>query len=1029
MVGSTALSERLDPEDFRDILASVHRVCRDAVDQYEGRVSQFLGDGVMAYFGYPTAHEDDAVRAVRASLRILGGVSLVNQGIGKRLGAEVQVRVGVHTGVAIVGDVGPGSAHDRRPVGETVNIAARVQSFADRDTIVVSASTQALVAGHFELESLGAPMFKGLTRPVEIFRVLRPTGARTKFEAAARGKLTPHVGRERELSELGSLWNEVREGADRVVVVRGEAGIGKSRIVHHFRQAVMGDGVRVLECFCSPLTQATAFAPIAEMLSERVIARAEGSTAAQAKLEALQSMLSEHSRFGKDALPLMAAALSIPGADEAPLEGVSSVRRRTRTLEVMHAWLASSAERAPVAFLVEDVHWADPSTLDLLDLIARENPGGRTLLCVTARPEFQTRWSAPHVRTFELARLSASEVEAIATHVAGGHALPPLVVRRIIERSEGVPLFVEELTKAVLESGALRLEVDRYEFARTFEERFLPSSVQGSLVARFDRLGDSRWVAQLGAAIGREFAHSLIRAVAGVSDDELQRHLDRLSRSELAFVHGEPPNAIYTFKHALIQDAIYATLLKTERARVHERIFSKLREFFPDLVESRPEMAAHHAESAGLRDLAVPLLKEAGLRAFRRTAMVEAVKHLRHAIELVGALEEPARTNTEIELRTAMGPAYMATLGWAAPEVEGSSSRLRELALAQRDNAKLFQAMWSLWTVHFLRGRLDSALDLASQVLGMAMDTADPMLRIAGHHAVGYTRFYRGEYQDALRHADDGLSLFELELERRIASMVQLSSSCAMWTLRTQSQYALGLPQQASASARNWESLVERLNHPPTRAHWLCQQCFTMHLIGNVDAVKAFALRTRSLSVAEGFTLWVPLADIFLAWAGARKGESGISALRKIEDSIKLLHGGGTYIVEPEVGSVLCETLLHAGQPQAVFRAAEDALAASRRGMVRHGEPELYRLQGEAARAMGDIERALAFYRQGIESARSMGVRLLELRSALALARLAGGGDEREELRRILDGFTDKSDQPDRGQALTLLETQEGMTS
>lgn len=990
VVGSTALSERLDPEDLRDLLTSYQRVCQDAIGRYEGHISQFLGDGVMSYFGYPVAHEDDAVRALHAALSILEGAKLVNQGIGKRLQTEIHVRAGLHTGVAVVGDVGPGGAHDRLAVGEAVNLAARIQSFADADTVVVSTSTARLVDGHFELHSLGPQSLKGLTRPLELFRVVRSTGARTKFEAAARGKLTPHVGREKEFAALESAWREVQAGADRVVVVRGEAGIGKSRMLHRFRQTVLDEGARVLECFCSPLTQETALAPIIEMLSGRVVERAEGEAKPQAKLQALASLLGEHSRLGADALPLLAGLLSIPGAEGGPIQELSPARRRTRTLEILRAWLASTAERVPVTLVVEDGHWADPSTLDFLDLIAGESPGGRTLLCITARPEFLVRWSKPHVSTIELSRLKAVEVEAIVTHLAEGHSLPPLVLSRIAERSEGVPLFVEEITKAVLESGALRLDADRYELARASDEQLLPSSVHGSLVARFDRLGESRSVAQIAAAIGRQFAYPLIRAVAGLADDKLREHLDRLSRSELAFVDGDPPNSIYTFKHALIQDAIYGTLLKSDRARVHERIFAALREKFPEIVEARPEMAAYHAENAGRRGAAVPLLRDAGMKALGRLAVKEAVKHLAHGVELVDALDEPERTTVEIELQAAIGPAYMATVGWAAPEVERSSARLRELAASREDGPRLFQAMWSLWTVDFLRGRLAPALDVARQVLGMAESVGDPLLRVTGHHAVGYTHFYRGEYQEALRHANDGLALFDLDRERQLASVFQFSSSCAMWCYRAEALQVLGLVEEAAESVLNVRRLVDDLRHAPSRAYSLGMQCFFFHAKDDVENVHRLATETRSLALAEGFALWVAVADIFLAWAAARQGRSAFSAVEDIKLAKARYDETLTHVTELELTSVLAETLLLANRPEEVTPAVDAALRVARSGAVGHYEPELFRWQGEAAKAMGDRGRAIGFYQAAIESARRTGAKALELRAASALERSQG---------------------------------------
>ena len=1021
LVGSSALSERLDVEEFRDLLASYQRACIDSVGQFEGHVAQLLGDGVLSYFGYPVAHEDDAVRAVRAALRIQERIKFVNDGIGKRLRSEIHVRAGLHTGVAVVGEVGLSGTHDRFAVGETVNIAARIRSLAASDSVVVSASMAKLVAGYFELESLGEQTLRGFTQPMDLFRVVRPTTARTKLEAAAKGSLTPYVGREKESAELAAAWKQVCEGADCVVVIRGEAGIGKSRIIHHFRNATVDESARVLECVCSPLTQATAFAPIAQMINGEVAERALGDTSPEARLAALRSLLGEHSRFGPDAVPLMADLLSVPGADDSPLSELSAARKRTRTLELLRQWAALSAERAPLTILVEDAHWADPSTLEFLDFMTRESPGGRTLLCVTGRPEFLPRWSGPHVRTIELRRLTDLQVEAMIAHVAHGSPLPTRVVRRIADRSEGVPLFVEEVTKAVLESGALRLEGHRYELAGSFDEQLIPSSVHASLVARFDRLGASRGVAQLGAAIGREFSYPLVRAVAGISDDELQGHLNRMCRSELAVAHGEPPHAVYTFKHALIQDAIYGTLLKTERLRVHGRIFSALQSQFPELVRARPEIAAYHAENAGQRDVAVPFLREAGQRALDRTAVTEAVKHLSRGIELVDALAEPGRTQMEMELQAAIGPAYMATLGWASLEVERSSGRLRDLAIARADGANILRAMWGLWTVYFIRGQLRSALAVARDVHAMAEQTGDPMLRVAGHHAMGYTHFYRGEYADAIRHSDEGLALFELEREKRIASTFQLSSSCMLWCFRAGAQQAIGAHEAAARSLRSWEALADELRHPPSRAHMLHLQSYFFYALDDVERVGDLAVATRALSVAEGFALWVPLADIFLAWRSARRGGDASRAADDIKSLRKLVDASLTHITDLEIACVLAETLLIANRPAEVFQVAEDALALTKANERRHYEPEVFRFQGDAARAIGDRERAATFYRRGIESARSMNASLFELRSAMALTRMSNGSVERGELKRVIDGLSDGFDGPDLQQAVALV--------
>jgi predicted ATPase/class 3 adenylate cyclase len=1018
IVDSTALSERLDPEDWHDLLTSLHDACREGIGRYEGRVSQFLGDGIMAYFGYPIAHEDDAVRAVHAALHIIEDLRLVNQGLGKRLGAELHVRCGLHTGLAVVGDAG--ASGDRLAIGKSINLAARIQAFAEVDTVVVSDATAQLCTGYFELESLSAQSLRGFSQTVELFRVLRPTEVRSRLEATEPGKLTPYVGRAREIGQLAALWARAEQGASPIVVLRGEAGIGKSRILRQFRAVALEESGRSVELFCSPLTRATAFAPIVDMLETHLVRWAGKNAPAPVRLAVLSDMLGSHSRVGSDALPLMAKALSIPGADESAIQELSPVRRRTRTLEIMRAWLESSSERKPVALLVEDVQWADPSTLDLLDLIARETTSERTLLCVTCRPEFCLRWTGERVTLVELRRLDGAEIEAMITHVARS-TLPPLVTRRIAERSEGVPLFVEELTRAVVESGPRLLDGNAQARGGALDAQLMPSTVQGSFIARFDRLGAGKSVAQLAAAIGREFSYTLLSAVAGLPDAELLAQLADLVRSDLVRAHGEHPDTRYSFRHALIQDAIYATLLKSDRARVHERILLTLEQKFPELAAERPEMMAHHAENAGRREAAVPLLRDAGLRAFARTAVAEAARHLSRGLELVDVLDEPARTEMEIELLAAVSPAYMATLGWAAPEVERSCARLRELAASRGDYPRLYQAMWGLWTVHFIRGQLDLAIEVARQAHQMAEQTTDPMLRLTAHHAVGFTHMYRGEYAEAARHARLGLELFDLARERSIVATFMFSSSAALWCFLAQAQLTQGQVGDALESMGELAKLDQALGHAPSRAFTL-NIYNSSRLLGELEPIAREVSSLRALCASEGFAFWVLVADILLAWVDVRRGGDAAAASSRMQDSRKLLHGGLARIAEPEFASMHAEALLVAGRPAEALTVAEDVLSFARAGGQRHGEPELYRVQGRAAQALGDAERARALYRRAIASAREMAARLFELRAALDLAELDGLPAMRDELSSILAAFSRAEAQPDHQRARRLLD-------
>jgi class 3 adenylate cyclase/tetratricopeptide (TPR) repeat protein len=970
VVDSTPLSRRHDPEDVCRLMRAFHAVCQQAVDEAGGITSAPQGDGMLAYFGFPSAGEDDAVRAVGAALRVVSDVErIVNEhGVGRALAERIRVRVGLHTGTTAIESSGP------YPIayGDSVNLAARIQSLAADNTVLLSPATARLVEGHFELEAQPEAHLKGFEQPMILHRVCGATGARSSFEAATRRKLTPHVGREEELEALTQIWREVRAGADRVVVVRGEPGIGKSRTLYQLRRRVEREGGAVLECLCSPLTQSTALAAIVELLSRRLAERARRD--ALEPLTALRALVTE-ARLADEALPLFGLLLSIAVPDElaALLRELSPARRRSRTLDLLRDWFAAMAALTPLALIVEDLHWADPSTLDFLDLLVARGPGRCTLLCVSARPDFPERWSEHGVVTIELGRLGVRESAALVANVAGARALASQLVERIVERSEGVPLFLEEITKVVLDAG---------------DEQVLPTTLEGSLVARFDRLADGRGVAQLGAAIGREFSHRLLQAVAGLDDQALAARLECLCKSELTFVRGEPPAAIYRFKHALIQDAIYGTLPKSERARVHARIFDTLREQFPDDFAAQPELGAFHAKAAGLDAAAVPLLRDAGLKALARTALVEAVTHLSEAIARVHLLDPRLRPRMEIELQAAIGPAYMATMGWAAAEVERSSARLRELCRAERDDAGLQLASWSLWTVDFLRARLDAALSGAREVLGMARASADPLLLVTGHHAVGYTHFFRGEYDQALSHARLGLGLFELEREGRIAATYQLSSSCAMWCYQAESLQLMGLTDQADRSMAAVVRLVDELGHAPSTAYVLGMQCFFFHARGAVAVVARHAEALRALALAEGFVLWIAVADVFLGWVSARRGGDPREALASVRAARSRYEATLAYVTAPQLTCAFAEVLILAGRARDVGPIIDSVLAVTRPGGVRHYESELLRLQGDAARAQGDRERAADCYEQALASARALGASLLEARVTRLLEEL-----------------------------------------
>jgi class 3 adenylate cyclase len=1042
-VGSATLSERLDPEDLRDLLSAYQRTCREAVGRHGGHVAQYLGDGVMAYFGYPRVHEDDSVRAMRAARRILEGLSDVNAGIGRRLQAEVQVRIGLHTGLVVVGEIGPGGVHDRLAVGDTVNLAARIQSLAEPGAIVASAATARLVRGYVELRALGPRTLKGFSLPVEVVELLEETGARSRLEAAAASGLTPYVGRRRELSALVRSWQEVRLGAERAVLVRGEAGIGKSRLVDTFRKTALQDSSSVLECFCTQLTQGTALAPVITMMERRLDEEA-GSSSPRSRLEVLRSTLGEHSRFGPEALPLMASLLSLPGVDEAPLAGMSFALRRTQTLAVLRTWLSFVSERVPTLLLFEDLHWADTTTLELLELLVRAGGGDRMLLCATSRPEFQPGWAGNDALVMELRRLDHADAEALAVHVAGGRALPAGLAFRIVERSEGVPLFVEELTRAVLQSGALVDRGDRYEFSSEQRLDAVPAAMADSLLARFDRLGASRPVAQLAAAIGREFSYDLLLATTGQEETELRQHLDLLVESGLILSQGEAPASSYLFKHALVHEAVYGTHLKKNRREAHARILHVLKSRFQEWLALHPEAGAYHAEEAGSRREAIDYLKIAGLRALAQLEAVGAARHLSRALELVDAVEEPERSRLELELVTHVSQAYIAVHGHAHPETKRMCERALDLARRSGDEVTRLMAMNNLCTVLIVRGELHRARAVARELMESPVAAANPLLRCVALQAESNALYYQGYFEEARRAGEEGIEIFEREKDRSPAVRhgVPLTALCFAQSAALALE---GQLEQSAARIREWEErlrLYRSLDSMPkgaapvnfttlavARASSPLHICVVLYLLRDLDRAPAMAASSVAIAEAERLPLWYSIAKIFLAFdAGLRRADAGQGA-EELRRAVAAYQATGARVGLSFFVGMLATLLLRAGK---AGEALEVLVAESDRIEPEHElnfQPEILRLQCEALHALERREESAQRYRQAIDAARALGARTLSLRATAGLYRLTGDASDGALLQREVEGFTEGFGFADLREARALLGTDQRMAA
>jgi class 3 adenylate cyclase len=644
LVGSTALSSRMDPEDLREVISAYQKCVAETVGRFGGFVAKYMGDGVLVYFGYPQAHEDDAERAARAGLELVAAVSAL------KATSPLQTRVGIATGLVVVGDlIGAGEAQERGIVGETPNLAARLQGLAEPNTVVIGASTRKLLGNLFDLQDLGAKEVKGIAEPVHAWAALRPSAVESRFEAL-RATTTPLVGRDEEVALLTRRWEQAKAGDGQIVLISGEPGIGKSRIAETIVERLAAEPHIRLRYFCSPHHQDSALYPAISQLERAAGFQREDT--AEGRLDKLEALLSKGTNDVKEAAPLIADLLSVPTGDRFAPPELTPQKRKEKTLTALLTQVEGLSRREPVLTVYEDVHWSDPTTRELLDLLIDRVSGLRVLVIITFRPEFNPPWAGrPHVTLLSLSRLPPRQGAEMITRVTGGKALPKEIADQIIDRTDGVPLFIEELTKSVIESGLLTEAGDRYAVTGLAAPFAIPTSLHASLLARLDRLAPTREVAQIGAALGRSFSHELISAVAQMPRQKLDDALEQLVHAELIFRRGTPPHAEYTFKHALVQDAAYSTLLRSRRHQLHGHITAILEAHFPEIVQTQPEVLARHSAEAVLAEKAAGYCLKAGQQAMARWAMTEAVAQLRRGLEfLSGIPDETLRNERELDL-------------------------------------------------------------------------------------------------------------------------------------------------------------------------------------------------------------------------------------------------------------------------------------------------------------------------------------------------------------------------------------------
>ncbi|HLT35715.1 MAG TPA: adenylate/guanylate cyclase domain-containing protein [Enhygromyxa sp.] len=998
LVGSTALSEALDPEELSDVIHAYHEATTAVVRRFGGHVAQLLGDGILVYFGYPVAHEDDVRRAVRTGLAAVAAVS----GLETRAG-PIHARVGIHTGPVVVGEVGGEKHRERLALGETPNLAARVQGEAAPGTVAISEATLALVRPFFEVEDLGPRTLKGISTPVSIYRVIGETGVKTRMDLPG---LTPIVGRTAELETLIAGWDAALRGVGRVVAVHGEAGIGKSRLLQEIKSHVSPEDGQLVLCQGSPLHGNSALYPFIEFLERLLDFKA---LPAHERITALSERLERTGPFPEEVLPLLGALLSLPVDREHPVFSLAPAEQRAKTIAALRDWLLRAAAARPILFMLEDAHWADPTTVELLDELVAQIPGKAILGVISYRPEFRPSWVV-HEQLDEivLGVLPPEATEAVVRHIARSKDLPVAVLEQVVARAGGIPLFVEEMTKAVLETGRLRELDDRFELVESRRSSLIPATLQDSLMARIDRLGGPKQLLQLASVIGREFSYELLRAVAERDERVLAADLGDLLDAELLFVEGEIPDATYRFKHALIRDAAYESLLRRTRQSYHLEIATALRNNFPELAEQQPALLAIHYEGAGELRLAVESLQRAGQRSTAAGAHRETIAVLEHALALLE--QQPAgpdRDAQEMQIHLSIAPAYMAIKGWSHDDVTRTCNRAYQLSQTVGEREKLVPIQWGLWANYFVSGDHPRSLAAARQAHDLAHAIDSPMYQLMSYHALAASLCAHGDFEGSARLIEAGEAVFDPEREQLILAQIQLTSigSCYGWG--GLSQWFLGRYSQALSAYAKLAERVASFDHEPSEAylHWTTSMLHAARM--QPAAVLEQAELGHAVSSAHNFVFWVAVFELYLGWARLQLGVDLEHACATMERGFASWRAvAPTGVSFSHFAILVAQGRAAAGALDEALSIVDEALAQLEPSQWHYFEPQLHQVRAELLlrrRASGDIEAADQALARAAERAAELGAPGWQLRVAVSQARVWIDRGERDRARAELE--------------------------
>jgi DNA-binding winged helix-turn-helix (wHTH) protein/class 3 adenylate cyclase/predicted ATPase len=1016
LLDATALATNFDLEDVGSVIRKFRRACSVAITRMGGSKARLIGEDVLALFGYPQAHEDDAERAVQAGLDLAAIVSRLRSPSREPL----SVQIGVATGLVLI-------SGEELIIGEPLLIAAQLRTNAPPNSLLVAAATRKLLGSSFDCNDPAALAFTGSPGPVLAYRVAGRRPVKSRFDGKRPEKLTRLVGRQHELEQLLALWESTKGGEGRIALVSGEAGIGKSRLCETLLDHIAGEALNVIRYQCSPHHVSSPFHPIITQLE--YAAGFDREDKPDLKLDKLEALLSRTGAASSADTALFAALLSIPTNGRYSLPELTPQRRKDLTIAALTRQVIGLANERPLLIKLADAHWIDSSTLELFGRIIASITAARVFVLVSFRSEFFIPWlEHSHVSMFRLNRLGREQTRAIIEDVARGKELPSDVSDQIINKTDGVPLFVEELTRATLESGLLRDTGDRYVADGPLPPLAIPMTLADSLTSRLDRLGCAKEVAQIGAAIGRVFSYRLIAAVASMSADSLQSALARLLGPELIFVRGEPPDSTYIFKHALIQDAAYGSLVRSKRQNLHARIACALEESFPEIVETQPELLAHHLAQAGLTERAINYLQKAGQRTIERSANADAIGHLTRALQLLQSLTEgPARSRMALELEVMLSQATISSHGYAAPETKQILSRSRRLINDSTDPSQKFAVLYGIWASSYVGGAFLEQKAAAAELLTEAERYGDSSARCMAHRTFGTTCVVTGELTAGLRHLEQACALYDAERHARFRYRYGQDIGVAALCYLSWALWHLGYVNRASQIANEAVRRAEQILHPHTLVYAICHARIFMSLFHRqVDNIQSCADLVVSLSTENGFSHWMNCGRIFQGWAAVCRGEidRGIEVLRA---GVAAWRGTGARLWVPSFLALEAEAYAEAGRSDDALHVIEQALAVSKETGERWANPELLRckaglLLATGRAAPGEIESLLV---NGLIMAQRQGQRCFELRAACELARFWQRQDRGNQalplLRSVYDQIAEGFDEVDLKEVKTLL--------